>query len=202
MKKKNLEMLLQKVPPFKEPLPLFEQYITPADIAADILFTAHQFNDIKNKKIIDLGCGTGIFSVGAYLTEAKKVIGVDIDKKAIKIAKKYAKENNLDIDYQVRDIKEVNEKGDTIIMNPPFGAQKTNRKADRSFIEKAFEIGKIIYTLHLSETIPFIEKMVKSLNGEITFKKNYVFPIKKTYEFHTRKDMKYDVTLLRIKVNK
>ena len=59
MKKKELEILLQKVPSFEKPVPHFEQYLTPAGIAADIIFTAHQFGDIENKTVIDLGCGTG-----------------------------------------------------------------------------------------------------------------------------------------------
>lgn len=202
MKKKNLEIILQKIPDYKKPSPILEQYITPAEIAADIIFIAHQFNDIKNKKILDLGCGTGIFSVGTYITDAKKVTGIDIDKTSIKIAKKYAKENKFEIDYITQDIKDVNTKADTVIMNPPFGAQKTNRKGDRIFIEKAFELGKKIYTLHLTETIPFIEKMIKSLKGEINFKKNYIFPIKHTYEFHNKKVVNYKVTLLRIETNK
>ncbi len=202
MKKKNLEIILQKIPDYKKPSPILEQYITPAEIAADIIFIAHQFNDIKNKKILDLGCGTGIFSVGTYITDAEKVTGIDIDKTSIKIAKKYAKENKFEIDYITQDIKDVNTKADTVIMNPPFGAQKTNRKGDRIFIEKAFELGKKIYTLHLTETIPFIEKMIKSLKGEINFKKNYIFPIKHTYEFHNKKVVNYKVTLLRIETNK
>jgi len=202
MKKKQLEMILQDIPRFKRPKPELEQIITPAPIAADIVFIAYQHGGIRDKKIIDLGCGTGIFSVGAFITGAKKVIGIDIDKQAIKIAKKYAEKNNLDIKYQVKDIDNVEEKCDTIIMNPPFGAQKTNRKADRKFIEKAFEIGEKIYTLHLTETIPFIELMINSLKGEITFKKNYVFPIKKTYDFHTKKHVKYGVTFLIIDTNK
>jgi putative methylase len=87
-------------------------------------------------------------------------------------------------------------------MNPPFGAQKSNRWADRGFIEKAFEISKVIYSLHLSKTIEFIEKMVLSLGGEITYTKNYVFSIKHTYFFHTKKSQDCDVTLLRILTKK
>jgi len=198
MKQKKLEMLLQKVPAFNYPSPNLEQYITPANIAADILFNAYSFGDIENKTVLDLGCGTGIYSVGASLTGAKKVIAVDIDKNAISIAKNYAQENKLDIEFLVQNIDDVKIKCDTIIMNPPFGAQKSNEKADRKFIEKAFEISSVIYSLHLSKTILFITKMVKALKGEISYSKDYIFPIKHTYDFHEKNVVNYDVTLLRI----
>ena len=48
--------------------------MTPAPIAADIIFTAYQWGDIENKTVVDLGCGTGIFSVGAVSMGAKKVL--------------------------------------------------------------------------------------------------------------------------------
>ena len=53
MKKKELEILLQKVPSFDKPSPGLEQYLTPADIAADIVFIAHQFGDVKNKTVLE-----------------------------------------------------------------------------------------------------------------------------------------------------
>ncbi|KYK26582.1 hypothetical protein AYK20_03405 [Thermoplasmatales archaeon SG8-52-1] len=198
MKKKELEIILQKIPTFETPSPTLEQYITPAHIAADIIFIAHQFGDIKEKIVFDLGCGTGIFAIGASLTGAKKVIGYDIDKKIIEKAKKYANENNLFIELIEKDILDINETCDTILMNPPFGAQKSNLKADRRFIEKGFKISKVIYTIHLTKTISFLEKMISSLNGEITFYKNYIFPIKHTFNFHEKKNVEYNVTLLRI----
>jgi putative methylase len=83
-------------------------------------------------------------------------------------------------------------------MNPPFGAQKSNAKADRKFLKKAFEISSVVYSLHLKKTIFFLEEMIKSLQGEITYQKEYSFPIKWMFEFHTKEVVKYDVTLLRI----
>lgn len=198
MRRKELEMILQKVPIFRDPSPNLEQYLTPANIAADIIFTAYQFGDIEGKIVVDLGCGTGIFAVGLYITGAKKIVGIDVDKKSIEIAKKHAEDNNLDVDFYVKDVKDVKEKCDTVIMNPPFGAQKSNKKADRKFIERGFEISSVLYSLHLSKTISFIDKLVSSLGGKIEYSKDYVFPIKSAFEFHNKRVVNFDVTLLRI----
>jgi putative methylase len=202
MKKKQLEMILQKVPPFEKPIINLEQYQTPAEIVADILFIAYQFGDIENKTVLDLGCGTGIFSIGAKIMGAKKVVGVDIDENCLKVARKYVKENKHNITFIKKDIKDIKIKCDTIIMNPPFGAQKSNKKADRKFLEKGFEIASVIYSLHLSKTVPFIEKMVNSLKGEINFYKKYKFPIKYTYDFHEKRFVIYEISLLRIHTKK
>ena len=198
MKQRQLEILLQKVPKPATPVPQLEQYMTPAPIAADIIFTAYQWGDIENKTVVDLGCGTGIFSVGAAYMGASKVLGFDIDKNVIAAAKKYVKTNVLPIAYTIKDVTAVDTACDTVLMNPPFGAQKSNQKADRKFIEKAFEISRVIYSLHLKKTIFFLEKMINALEGEITYQKDYVFPIKWMFEFHDKEVVKYDVTLLRI----
>ena len=73
MKQKKLEIFLQQVPPHPAPIPHLEQYITPATIAADILFTAFHLQDIKKRHLADYGCGTGIFAIGAGLLGANKV---------------------------------------------------------------------------------------------------------------------------------
>jgi putative methylase len=198
MKKKELELFLQQVPEFENPVPQLEQYLTPADIAADIIFTAYQFGDIKDKVLIDLGCGTGIFSIGASIVGAKEVYGIDIDEESIRIAEKYADTINLKIKFFTKDVKDVEINCDTIIMNPPFGAQKSNLKADRKFIEKGFEISDIIYSLHLTKTIPFINKLVSALGGEISYSKDYDFKVRNVFGFHKKHEEKFDVTLLRV----
>jgi len=202
MKQKELEILLQKIPRFKEPNPMLEQYLTPANIAAEIIFTALKYGDIENKIVVDLGCGTGIFSLGAYICGADKVVGIDVDNKCIDQARNYAFENNLNINFIIDEVKNVNIVCDTVIMNPPFGAQKSNLKADRAFIEKGFEIASVVYSLHQTKTVSFIEKMITALRGEITFRKDYVFPMKHSFDFHDKKTKNFDITLLRILTKK
>lgn len=173
--------------------------MTPASIASDILFNAYHLGDINDKIIVDLGCGTGIFSIGAALLGAKKITGIDVDKESVHIARKFAEQNNLEIEFKIKNVKDVEIKCNTVLMNPPFGAQKSNQKADREFIEKGFEIAEIIYSLHLTKTIPFLEKMISSLDGTITHQKEYPFPIRWQFEFHKKEVIEFNVSLLRIK---
>jgi len=198
MKQRQLEILLQQVPPPKAPKPALEQYMTPAPIAADILFTAYHWGDIERKTVVDLGCGTGIFAVGAVYMGAQEVYGIDVDKSVISLATEYARSKNLPLHFRAQDVTAVTTRCDTVLMNPPFGAQKSNQNADRPFIEKGFEIASVIYSLHLKKTIPFIEKMIHALHGELTYQKDYEFPIKWMFQFHEKEVIKYKVTLLRI----
>jgi putative methylase len=198
MKKKELEIILQRVPDFFHPQIKLEQYPTPAVIAADMLFEAYKSEDIKEKSVIDLGCGTGIFSVGAYILGAKNVVGFDCEKDCIEIARQHAKKFNYKITFLKENVEEINTKCDTVIMNPPFGAQKSNFQADRKFIEKAIEIAPVFYSLHLSKTIPFIFKLVSALGGKISYSKEYVFPIKGMHTFHKKQLINFDVSMIRV----
>ncbi len=202
MKKKHLEMILQHVPFPEKPIPELEQYCTPATIAADIIFLAYQQGDIDDKIVIDLGCGTGIFAVGAFLAGARRVFGFDVDKNLIAAAREHAVQNQYGIEFDVCDVDQVQITGDTVVMNPPFGAQKANKQADRGFLKKACDIAPVVYSLHLSKTMPFIEKMITSLQGTVTLKKKYLFPIRWTFEFHEKPSLSYEVTLVRITTQK
>lgn len=198
MKQRQLEIILQKIPKPANPVPHLEQYMTPATIAADVIFTAYAWGDIHEKTVVDLGCGTGIFAIGAFLMGAQKVIGYDIDPNIISQTKEYALKNKYSIEFHTQDITSIRTSCDTVLMNPPFGAQKANLKADRKFIEKGFEIASVLYSFHLKKTIPFFEKMITAMQGEITFQKDYEFPIKWIFDFHYKQVVSYKVTLLRI----
>lgn len=204
MKKKDLEIILQKLPPHPSPVVKLEQYPTPANIAADILFTAFLEEDIAEKVVMDLGCGTGIFAIGAKLLSAEQVVAVDVDGTALAVAEDYANLLSLDIKFIEQEISAFDPKPitagqvDTIIQNPPFGAQKSVRGADRVFIEKALAWGKIVYSLHLSKTEEFVELLVDKVGGSVLWKKKYAFPISHMFFFHTKNKVDYEVTLFKI----
>ena len=67
--------------------------------------------EIKNKKILDIGCGGGILSEELSKMGAK-VTGIDSSKKSINIAKKHAKEQDLEIEYINASILDASNLGD------------------------------------------------------------------------------------------
>lgn len=200
-KKRHLEMMLQNIPPHKEPKVHLEQYTTPANIASDILWNAQALGDIDGKIVADLGCGTGIFAIGAALLGARKAVGLDIDKDVIEVAKNYSSKTGVGeaTEFICGDVGDFNRKVDTVIQNPPFGAQKSGTKnADRIFMKKAIEIASIVYSIHLGETEDFLYEYFGSLNGIVTHKFYYSFPIPRIYHFHQKEKKNINVVVLRV----
>lgn len=57
--------------------------------------------DLKDKVVLDYGCGSGILGVGALLLGAKSVLAVDIDPQAVLATRQNAKRNGVDSKIQV-----------------------------------------------------------------------------------------------------
>ena len=198
MKKKHLEIELEKIPPHPDPRPDLEQYSTPSTIAADILFHAYINRDIYEKKILDLGCGTGIFSIGAVLLGAKKVIGVDVDPTAIEIARDVAENFDLEdkIEFVISDISDFERSGETVLMNPPFGAQK--KGADIPFLDLALDSAERTYSIHNQKTERYIREYVIKRGFHIFWEKRYMFEIDRIFNFHTNESKSIEVILFAI----
>lgn len=200
-KKRQLEMALQAIPSHPNPDPNLEQYHTPAEIAADLVWNAHAYGDIQDLKVVDLGCGTGILALASALMGAVEVIGVDVDADALQVADSEA--NRLEVQdkctFLKQDVRDFRGEADTVIQNPPFGAQKAHQKdADRRFIEKALEVAPVVYSFHLAKTMDFLELMVKALNASITHTFQYKFPLPRIYHFHQDEKREVDVVVLRM----
>jgi putative methylase len=201
MKLKNLEMALQRLSGYSCPRVALEQYQTPAPLAARLLFHALMKGDVKGKKICDLGSGTGVLAIGASLLGANRVQGVDIDEKAVQVAKENAALLGADVEFIVADVRDTTLPArlgcsDTVIMNPPFGAQKAH--ADRPFIDLALTLAPITYSIFNAGSVQFIETYTAE-RAEIDEKIGGIFPIKRTFSFHTQDVQEIGVEILRLK---
>ncbi len=196
MNKRSLEITLERVPPIPEPDAELEQYSTPATVAADLVYTAFMLGDVDDMNIVDLGCGTGILAIGASLLGAEKVTAIDIDPESLEVGRESAEELGAEVEFIEGDISILEERCDTIIMNPPFGAQ--TKHADRAFIEKAIELSNVIYSLHNGNTADFIRGFAAELEAGVTREWDYEFTIKKQFDFHSHDRVDVDVTAFRI----
>ncbi|NBI05848.1 class I SAM-dependent methyltransferase [Senegalia massiliensis] len=98
------------------------------------------FKPFKGMKVLDIGCGTGNFSI--RLKELGcEVIGVDISDEMLNVARKKAKEKNLDIDFLNMDIYNLefdNESFDAVFSMAAFEFIKDTKKA----IDEVFRVVK------------------------------------------------------------
>ncbi len=193
MKKKQLEILLERLVGFQNPTPEKEQYSTPAPVAAEMLYTARLRGELEC--VCDLGCGTGVLAIGAALLGARAV-GVEIDPAALAIAKANASRLGVDVEFVRGDVGSIALKGiETVVMNPPFGAQKASA-GDRVFLRKATEMADVVYSLHNLGSEGFIRRFVEPCRVEEIYR--IPFPMKRCFEFHSLDVKTIEVELYRI----
>ena len=197
MKRKELEIKLGRLHGFENPSAALEQYSTPSAIASDILFAAYANGDVADKTVNDLGCGTGIFCIGAKILGASVSRGFDVSGDALSIAVKNAEEIGADVEFTECDIADVNILSDTSFMNPPFGCQ--NKHADRPFLEKAISLSDSIYSIHMADTADFLENFVSSRGREIVARATYKYNIPHTFPFHSKTKKEIDVIVVNIR---
>ncbi len=198
MKKRHLAILLSQLAPSPKPRLRWEGYTIDAESAAEMTYAAFMHGDIKGKRVIDLGCGSGILGIAAALLGARQVLGVDIDKRAIATARLNAEKVGVNIDLVVGDIECVVDNFDTTLMNPPFGAWR--RGADVKFLKKALEISDVIYSLHKrsSSVRLFLEDKILKMGGKIDWLREMSITIGRTYSFHKKKKYSVAADLYRI----
>ena len=63
-------------------------------------------NHIRNKDVLDYGCGVGSITEKVINFEPRSISGIDISDRSISIAQKRSKELNLNIKYQVQNCEE------------------------------------------------------------------------------------------------
>lgn len=201
--KKQLEITLSKLEGFARQNPLLEQWATPGDIAATLLLIARERGDIEGKSVYDLGCGPGIFSIGAALIGARRVVGIDMDGPAVEAAKRNLEKaagRVRNVEFKIGDVLGFEgPRFDTVIQNPPFGTRLGGRHADSAFLAKAIQLGRVIYSLHKSDTRSFINRFLDSFDGlKWELLGVFSFPLPAAHEFHKKRRLEVRVDLVRI----
>jgi len=200
MRLKELEMRLEKLEGFPHPSARLEQYPTPASLAARLLFDAFMRGDIEGKRVCDPGSGTGVLAIGAVLLGAEEAVGIEIDPDAVGVARKNAGLLGAEVTFIAADVKDPDLPGrigpcDTVLMNPPFGAQ--NVHADRPFIDFALRTGTVTYGIFNAGSRGFAQAYIAG-RGTITDVIGGKFPIRRTFSFHKKERLEIEVEILRI----
>jgi putative methylase len=207
IRKLDLERFLSRIAPQPSPNLQLEQYTISESIASSMLYIAtYADNNIIGKKVLDLGCGTGRLALGASYLGADSVVGIDVDRLAIKTAVENSLKAGLagSVQWVIGDIGAIKGRFDTVLQNPPFGVQ--TRAADRAFLVKALEVGNCVYSLHNHPEIdkqlikqlksgngflqvspsPFLDKLALQHNGVVKAVYAMLMSIPKMFDFHTK----------------
>jgi len=196
IRKHDLAIMLQKISPHPSPKVTLEQYTTPADLAAEILFLAcYSHDDIQHKRVLDLGTGTGRLAIGASILGAAYVVGVDLDADSIKLASAAAKSLGACVDFVLGDVGVTHGSVETVLMNPPFGTKKPH--ADLRFLECALRLGNVVYSIHKSSTRQFLKGWLhnRGLNAQIIAAK---IEIPHQHSYHRKPKQTVEVDVLRV----
>ena len=203
--KKDLTIELSKLKNFDRPSLELEQYSTPPNLAAELVWSMALNGEVAGKVILDAGCGSGILGLGLLLMGAKKVFFVDKDQPAMAICgENYAQLNqNYEIskaEFIISDIALFDGIADIVVQNPPFGTKLEH--SDRKFLVKAFQTAPIVYSLHKYSTAPFVAALARDYHFKITDLWRWKFPLMAAFKFHEKPVKNIDVGLWRMEMIK
>ncbi len=194
MRRSQLVRALASIPPFPDPRPEWEQVATPAERAADLLEEAVARDDLVGRSVLDLGSGTGTLAIGAALLGARVVRGVEIDPAATRVARAAAKRLGVSVTFTSGPLLPTIEPADTVVMNPPFGAQ--HRHADRPFWEAAEGSAKhAIYAFALAESRNFIAARAVAQQIHVELSRPVRWDLPRTFPHHRKRRVPLSVDL-------
>lgn len=132
--------------------------------------------NLQNKKVLDLCCGSGAIGISIAKNYNAKVTCSDISKKALEFTRKNAQINEVNIDVLESDLFEnINEKFNLIVSNPPYiptteilHLDENVRKYEPNIALDGGEDGLYFYRKIIEESIKYLAK-----NGIIYFEIGY-----------------------------
>ncbi|WP_276301059.1 METTL5 family protein [Halorussus lipolyticus] len=218
MDKAALERRLSHVSGFRDPRVEFEQYPTPADLAAHLVHLADVQGDLAGRTVLDLGTGTGMLALGAAFRGPARVVGLDRDSSALeqareneaRIAGSDAPASSAEIDWVLADATRaplcvsdsaasLAREETTVLMNPPFGAQTGNEHADRAFLATASEIAGVSYSIHNAGSQDFVEAFADDEEGAVTHAFRAELDLPRRFDHQTSERETIDAEVFRIR---
>jgi SAM-dependent methyltransferase len=135
-------------------------------------FIEKEINYDKNVRILDIGCGTGRHSI-ELAKRGYKVVGIDLSESSLKRAKEKALEQNLSIDFQKHDARNLPflQEFDLIIMicEGAFSLMETDEMNFQILQNAAKALksnGKLIFTT-LNGLFPLFHSVKDFLNSNV-----------------------------------
>jgi putative methylase len=126
---------------------------------------------------------------------------VEIDPSVLEIARRNTEHAGVEIRLLHADIRDPATPGqtgacDTVVMNPPFGAQQVH--ADRPFIDAALAIAPVLYGIFNAGSRSFVGSYLAG-RGEINEVIGGQLSIKRTFSFHRDEVREIPVEIMVIK---
>ena len=200
IKRSELTRRLASLQGFVHPERGWEQVPAPAEEASGLLWEALSRGDLRDQRVLDLGCGTGPLAIGAALLGAKAVTAVDRDPEALSVARGNATAQGVEVTWVEAVLSEDGASGeaapggdvsrwpsDTVLMNPPFGAQR--RGADRPFLQEAMAAlagapRGAIYMWANAASQGFIERWSLARHLSLEERRRTVWPLPRSFPHH------------------
>ena len=161
------------------------------------LFKRANFNikKLKNKTVLDMGCGSGRFTTSLAKLGVKKAFGVDKGRAGLKIAKKYAKKNKIkNLQYKnasVLNLPFKNERFDFVFCKGVLHHTGNLKKGLNEFYRVMKKNGEGFLYLYGSGGIFWnSRKLMRNIMKKIPYKK--AFKILKTIEMPARRTIFLD----------
>ena len=212
MKPSRLECELQQLKEVSSPVSSLEQYPTSPYIAAQMIWDiCEHYGDIKDKTVLDLGCGNGILGIACLLLGAKFVLEFDVDSASLEVAEQNAMDfgfSSEEISFTQQDIQSFSmenldvlgskEKFDTAVTNPPFGT-KDQVGIDAVFVQKALENADIVYSMHKTTTRDYWLRKKRQWGVDVTPTALLSFKIDRSFKFHKKESCDVEVDIMQFK---
>lgn len=140
------------------------------DKGTEILCKYADLSDSENKKVCDLGCGYGVVGIFVKKTNPdSNIFFIDINKRALRLVEMNLNKEKIQGTIIKSDVlKDVDDKFDVILTNPPYTA---GRDVCFSFIKESFEKLNLNGSLQLvcrrQKGGDVLEKKMKEIFGNV-----------------------------------